>query len=390
MSTERGHAHHHAATEHAAAEHHEAEHASGGQFSAAGPFPAVGGTGGHTGPSASDLAFGGDVPGVHEGAMLEADTTVKLGGKDTTLAAGTYVEVVSKGLTHARVHVYSGHEGKEAVLPLDVLHQEPALVEHGKHHNHDGGAGYQEYRGVLWHDAPASKDVDQGRLNDCFILAPAAALADADPRAIMHMFSSHEPDQPSYTVRLYKKHGHQLVPVHITVDTFMPSHGDTPIYDGATNIHNKLTTESRTTPLWPLILEKAFAELHQRDDAGYETLDKGGVAMNAMEAITGKHSTYTYSWTPDEAMSQLRSLHRKDQAVCCNTKSDPKSQVLLHKLNLHEWHFYYLHGIHGDKLYFRNPWGYANPDPITAHEFVQAFNTIQTVHTPEPRGAGVA
>ncbi len=105
-----------------------------------------------------------------------------------------------------------------------------------------------------------------------------------------------------------------------------------------------------------------------------------------MSIITGKHGTYTGGWSPHDAMAQLRSLHRDDQAVCCNTSSDPKHQSLLQKLDLHEWHFYYLHAIHGDKLYFRNPWGYANPDPITPEEFVKVFNTIQTVHTPKPHG----
>jgi hypothetical protein len=409
-NSDRGHhAPHHQAAEHAAAAHHEGEHANPGHFSAHGPLPAVGGAGGHGhgdgnhARSASELAFGGmpahdsgdsDQPGLHEGAMLEVDTNVEVGHKMTKLPAGTYVEVISKGVTHARVRVYSGHDGHTAVLPLDVLHQEPALVEHGKKHNHDGGAGYMEYRGVLWHETPSSKDVDQGRLNDCYVLAPAAALADADPKAIMAMFSPHEPNQPNYTVRLFKKHGHDLVPVHVTIDTFMPSHGDldkgtgTPLYDGKTNVNNHLSTKSHTTPLWPLILEKAFAQLHQADDAGYETLDKGGVAANAMSTITGRHGTYTYGWSAHDAMSQLRSLHRKDQAVCCNTSDDPKKQALREKLNLHEWHFYYLHAIHGDKLYFRNPWGHANPDPVSAEDFVKVFNTIQTVHTPEPRHRG--
>lgn len=391
MAHDHQHKQHHAAHDHASdtGGDHEAAASPGLEFSAAGAAPQVGGEF-HQGPSASDQGYGEadttDEPNAHQAAMVARDINATVNGKHTNLKTGTYVEVLREDGTFARSRVFSGHHGHTALLPLDALDQQPALSEKDKHKSDLDAGGYMEYRGVLWNKHPAAGDVDQGRLNNCSLMASAAALARNDPHAIMQLFGSHEPNQTSYQVTLHQRHGNHFKPKRITVDTMFPSKGDldskegSPIYAGKNHKHNHLDTQDHQIPLWPLLLEKAFASIDKSDDGGYETLDSGGIAAQMMEMLTGRHAEVSaIEADPHDLLGQLKSLDRHDKIVVLNTKSDPASAKVRNELGFHKWHFYDFAGFHGDRLKFHNPWGHDHPDPIHAADVPKIFSTVQAV-----------
>jgi hypothetical protein len=323
--------------------------------------------------------------------MVIADCTVHFdNGKKHELCAGSYVEVFSTGTEFAHVRVYSGHNGHRALIKLDNLHQQPAVTEtDGKN---DPISGYMQYRGPLWNGRPKAKDVDQGAISDCYIMSPAAALAAKDPDAIMRLFGDHEPNQTHYQVTLYRGKHHK--PVTVTVDCAFPSKGNLdegkgrPVYAGKKGENSDVSTESEKAPLWPLLLEKAFAMVMGggKDDEGYEALDGGGRAdKGGFEMLTGKKAHLSTFDDAGDAMHKLKSMMKNGREVCCNTK-DPETQEgageALKKAGLEPWHFYWLHHIDGDKLHFRNPWGHDHPSPMTAETFVKCFNTMQSVSVP--------
>jgi hypothetical protein len=406
-----GHAHAHQGDDHHGHErrHDHHDHGAKQSFSTHGDIPAVGGGDSAGGASASELAFGGHVaaepeteqagshyheahePEKGEAAMVIADCTVKFdNGKKHELCAGSYVEVFSTGTEYAHVRVYSGHKGHRALVKLDNLHQQPAVTEtDGKN---DPISGYMQYRGPLWNGHPKAKDVDQGAISDCYIMSPAAALAAKDPEAIMRLFGDHEPNQSHYKVTLYRGKHHK--PVTVTVDCAFPSKGNLeegkgrPVYAGKKGDNSDVSTENEKAPLWPLLLEKAFAMVMGggKDDEGYESLDGGGRAdKGGFEMLTGKKSHLSTFEDAGDAMHKLKSMMKNGREVCCNTK-DPETQEgageELKKAGLAPWHFYWLHHIDGDKLHFRNPWGHDHPKPMTAETFVKCFNTMQSVTVP--------
>jgi hypothetical protein len=378
------HARHSQSLEHHAPVAEAAPEVSGHEsFSAAGPLPApsmpIGGFGT---TSASDQAFG--EPGKGQGAMLTQAVEVKMNGHQTTLAVGTFVEVIAESGGQAHVRVFSGHQGALAFVPLGDLHKEPSLDEVGKHKNQDQGERYEQYGGILWHGAPRASDVDQGSVGDCWLMSSSAAIAENNPHLIMGLFAPHTPNQTHYKVTLHQKQGNSYKPVTLTVDTEFPSYtkgvyASSPSSDGQDSVNHQMTTASRNVPLWPMLLEKALGQLHGLGAAGgYEALDQGNWPSIAMEAITGKPATDDFNYN-ENALAKIKSLHGAGQAVCCSTRGDKAAAAAQKHYNFVDAHAYFLKAIEGDMLVFGNPWGHDEPRRIPGSAFWSVFDAISGV-----------
>lgn len=138
--------------------------------------------------------------------------------------------------------------------------------------------------------APQGADVDQDRLYDCYLLAPMAALAAQQPDRIRDAIGFRaDPDDLSRSTFSVELH-HPVrgkVSVEVTQDEL------------ANNIRRGggSTADNRSGgPLWPAVIETAFAKLYDRDpgrrglDEGYSTVAResgGGTLSDGIYALTG-------------------------------------------------------------------------------------------------------
>jgi hypothetical protein len=256
-----------------------------------------------------------------------------------------------------------------------------------------------ECQGALWHGQPKASDVGQGRAGDCWLISSAAAIAETNPADIMKLFAPHTPNQTKYKVTLHKQVGKKLEPVTVEVDTELASESipksqkDRPTYDGL----NRIETGWRNTPLWPMLLEKAVAEMDgMSSSAGYNDVDVPAWPASAMEAITGKAASNSADGAPVghtglEESAKLQAMLDRGEAVCCGTQKLTKANAKWFKQwNFVDSHAYYLKAIEGDMLVFGNPWGYDEPHKIPKAWFWAVFGEISGVtvgheHKAEPK-----
>lgn len=157
--------------------------------------------------------------------------------------------------------------GQADVEPGTIRHDEPLA---------EAPDQYGPVPGTLFgDDGPSSDDIQQGGLGDCWLIAPMAALADttAGDQAIRGMIAELPGDR--YRVRFhFHAGGGQFEVRTVEISNRFPlGSGGVPTYARTT----------ATKALWPLIVEKAFAEIH----GGYFNL-KGGSEYNAFAVITGR------------------------------------------------------------------------------------------------------
>src|SRR5450432_1100136 len=135
-------------------------------------------------------------------------------------------------------------------------------------------------------DAVDSRDLQQGRLADCYLLAPLAAIARTPEgcaflrHAIVENKSA-DGHVVSYTVTLHElQHGRfgitRARDVPVTVDPrFVVGHAG-------------LRLEGSHSEIWPLVVEKACAKYL----GGYNQLDRAGSPSDALALLTGRQPQY--------------------------------------------------------------------------------------------------
>jgi hypothetical protein len=211
-------------------------------------------------------------------------------------------------------------------------------------------------------------DVKQGGLADCYFMAAVAALCDADASAIDNMISNEKRDASgnlvSCDVRLYvKNEAGKLEPITVTVDCTSFGKKRAQVGD---------VSGTGVQELWPMILEKAFAQVNPEFYYGIGA--NGGNTGAAMEALTGKTAGYTdmksYSFDQlekDLAAGKLISfgtdrVYNKDGSVIKGKEALAKA---LSDANVSHWHAYSIveskveNGVQMVKVY--NPWGTNQP-----------------------------
>jgi hypothetical protein len=241
---------------------------------------------------------------VLDNGMITVDTVVTIAGRRTTLPAGTYVEVLSRSATGFHVRVWSGHQGQECDIPVGNFRPETE-IGNGRAGRPNDAVGYHQVTGPLWNGAgPSLDDIHQGQIGDCYVLAALGTLVRARPQAIMDLIAPHTPGLAAYQVTLYVAHLNellgraQLVRRTLTVDTNFPARLDgnhratvQPSY-----AHGDDRAPPGAAPIWPLLLEKAYAQTR----SGYQAIDNDDHSHpthgleDALEAFVGSRGDTNY------------------------------------------------------------------------------------------------
>jgi hypothetical protein len=227
-------------------------------------------------------------------------------------------------------------------------------------------------------------DISQGNIGDCYLMSAMGAVARSHPEIIQHMIMENRDGDGnivSYTVTFHEKdNGFLGIPglfgqsgdkeVKITVDATFPSG------DNHAGTSSSDTDSNGRTEIWPLIIEKAYAQYK----GGYDDIGGGGDPANTLSAITGRD---TNSVSPgDYSFETLQKDLSDGRAIVYDTKDldrgffertfdgilnrTPRDE---HPYQLVGDHAYMVTGAYTDAdgqqmVTLRNPWGYNDPKPI--------------------------
>jgi hypothetical protein len=131
----------------------------------------------------------------------------------------------------------------------------------------------------------------------------------------MKLFSPQTAGAKTYTVTLYVQDATgKLVPTKTTVDPQLPTQNNTPAYGMMQKDLN-----DKKTPMWPALLEKAYAQLIG-GNGGYERIGGGGFPADAMAAFTGKEADdQPIAEAAAGVIAQFQALQKAGKAVVCAT-----------------------------------------------------------------------
>ena len=133
---------------------------------------------------------------------------------------------------------------------------------------------------LLGSKGPRMKDVRQGELNDCFFLAPLAAIAGTPRGKALIADILRDRGDGSFTARFAALDDHNQIGARedVVVDRWLPSDkSGKPLYNQP---QHSLAEE---LPIWAALLEKAYA---QWDEEGYAGLNMAA-ASRAIAHLTG-------------------------------------------------------------------------------------------------------
>jgi hypothetical protein len=214
-------------------------------------------------------------------------------------------------------------------------------------------------------------DINQGSMNDCFVLSPIGEIAMLSPKFIANKIQGNA--NGTETVTLYTAANGSL-PNSRTSDF-------APIDETVTNIFPGGTVNSSATQdmvngmkeIWPQGLENAIAQL----DGGYGAFDPGGDAAYAMEELTGQVATSMAA--SRTTLATLLSLSSAGDLLVMSTLS--KSAL---PDNLVSNHDYMFDGVTGSGssavVNLLNPWGYDDPLPIPFSQLSKGISSIFVGH----------
>lgn len=196
---------------------------------------------------------------------------------------------------------------------------------------------------------PSVADVMQGGVNNCFLIAAIAAVVHTDARRVQDMITDH--GNGTFTVHL---HGMGLTeePASRTVKAEFPI--------------GKHAHPAGRRALWPLLIEKAYAE----EKGGIAAFDNGG---NPGEAVRDLTSYWPQRFSPaersaDELLGTLAAAGRGRDPVTVlappKSGATPEQRALLDKITgLYLWHAYTVLEVDEKtrRIKLFNPWGTDHP-----------------------------
>ncbi len=262
------------------------------------------------------------------------------------------------------VNVYLRNEGPNAwsrVAPplneaeMDLMDVDLPMLEPTEEHLddvHNALVEVHAVEGPLFVNGVAAEDVLQGKINNCYLACGLSLLAHYRPEAIQDAIQVLP--NGHFEVTLYEGK-YRPEPVTITVDSnlFVDEEGE-PIY-----------THSSTGELWPMILEKAYADFK---GGSYEKIGQGGKAGDVIRAFTGE--PYMMHQVAD-----ARSLEDIFETVSNAVNSGLPASAGTYGdkdryegIKLYANHNYAVLGAGYDEttnepyLLLRNPWGQSEPD----------------------------
>ena len=161
---------------------------------------------------------------------------------------------------------------------------EPQVLE-----KHEGvnEVKYENVNGVPFNEnGPMVEDVKQGLLGDCWLLAPLISLVDSatGKDKIFNIIQPNKKGAEVYVVTLFENIDGKLEPISITVPSRFPMYKSKKD-NKSLFAYASLETEAGKLPLWPVIIEKAFAMLLGNDYGELSGSPTGSTL--AFEAILG-------------------------------------------------------------------------------------------------------
>ncbi len=209
-------------------------------------------------------------------------------------------------------------------------------------------AAYSPVHGNLFNGTPQYTDVNQGTADDCWLMATAAEVALHEPSIIQHMFTHVATNTVNgvtvdvYAVRFAEAQDGALH--YVTVDTELPGGGT--VY-----------THTAGKPLWPALLEKAYAEA-----SGAGWVVTGRPANDSYEGLEFGYTAYALPefvrlWAPEQTADFNTALKtfRAGNLVTVDTGGSPQSNMIV------PHHVYAVVGANATELQLYNPWG-TDPD----------------------------
>jgi hypothetical protein len=197
-------------------------------------------------------------------------------------------------------------------------------------------------------------DIKQQDLGDCYFMSSLGEVAKANPQLIQDAIKDN--GDGSYTVRFYEKKGegpfgwfgHHYEPKDIKVTPDFPMVNGQPVFAGTSG-----DTDGAKQELWPLLMEKAFAQWK----GSYNAIGGGGNPGDAMAMLTGKDSSEKSA--KDVTLDQLSQALANGNAVTATSLENGKGKTPYDNGQLHSWHVYMVTGVdkNAGTVTLRNPWG---------------------------------
>lgn len=249
----------------------------------------------------------------------------------------------------------------------------------------EGPSHYEQPFAQLVRHGIDYRDVKQGDLGDCYFLAALSSLAKTDPTVLRKNMKANADGSVTFTLyRRQPKHFWEvwkhapLEPVAVRVDREVVRS------EGGVDVYASSTDRARPTPeLWVTLYEKAYAKFR----GSYSNIGNGGLANDALEAITGRNATNhsLHFWNRGSAGSYLEHALR-DGAVTARCTSNEDGFVSDHE--------YSITGFRRDAdgtawVQLRNPWGHSEPGFdgsddglfwMKSSDFPKRFSDIRSVN----------
>jgi hypothetical protein len=252
-----------------------------------------------------------------------------------------------------KVTVPGGTGGNTDLVPDPKLHHDDL--------NADGTPKFEKKRftGPLFKDGVDPTDVAQGQLGDCYVPSGFAALAKAQPEALMKIFQDN--GDGTYTVTFHERdwstNKFKDVPIKVDGDLYVRSWGG-PLYGSA----NAPERDPKSMELWFPLAEKAYAQWK----GSYNEIGNGGLSNDIFEAVLGKDGQQDDipSMSQDNVWKRVTTSIDQKQPISAGTYGDDK-EALYTNTGVYADHSYSVLGYQekdGQKyVTLRNPWGESEP-----------------------------
>ena len=223
----------------------------------------------------------------------------------------------------------------------------------------------------------SENDIHQGQVGDCFVLSSVGEIAKLKPDVIKKMIKDN--GDGTYTVTLHQQddgignawglfsHDYKEVQVKVTADVPAAS-----VNRGAGQ-----SEQDGKKEIWPLLLEKAYAQV----SGGYAKIDKGGDPKDVLQTLTG-HDADTKS-VSSVSLDDLKNAAKNGKPMTFSTPDDKDGKKKKLPFGMHGNHAYIFEGLETGKdgktyVRLKNPWGFDDPQLIPYDELSKAVSAVST------------
>jgi hypothetical protein len=224
-------------------------------------------------------------------------------------------------------------------------------------------------------------DVSQGQIGDCYLVAGLAELALRNPDVIKNAIRDN--GDGSYTVTFWEKaawynpfdSGYHKVEIRVTND--FPAKDGNPVFAQPGDI------SGNQRELWPMILEKAYAQHH----GSYDSIAGGGNSTGIFSLLTGKDANLDggrnfqewFGWGVE--LDTVANAWERGDGMTVGTSGNKESPLFKDGTLVND-HVYFVTNVDRDKqtVSVRNPWGWNNAEvTLSFEDFKKHFTGMATV-----------